>query len=176
MEKPKMWCLSALFSIQDKHVKSWQNPVHVAESQMRVLRRGIFRSDLNLPEVLEVLQHFTQRQLGFLLFIARVLKPFDHTSYLQLVTLLTISSTGPHLLSLLFPILPQWFIRALMPCSALLVAPRGRTGLQGKPVQPIPKGKTAGLGPALTQAASPCPTTLSLSIRLRRKESRKRLI
>lgn len=81
--------------------------MHVAESQMRVLRREIFRSDLNLPEVLEVLQHFTQRQLGFLLFIARVLKPFDHTSYLQLVTLLTISRTGPHLLSLLFPILPQ---------------------------------------------------------------------
>lgn len=80
--------------------------MHVGESQMRVLRREIFRSDLNLPEVLEVLQHFTQRQLGFLLFIARVLKPFDHTSYLQLVTLLTIS-TGPHLLSLLFPILPQ---------------------------------------------------------------------
>lgn len=90
-------------------------------------------------------------------------------------TLLSISSCSPHV----FPSpLPRTctVMRALMPRSALLVAPRGRTGRQGKLVQPTPMGKTARLGPALTQAASPYSTTLSLSIRLRRKESRKRLI
>lgn len=66
--------------------------------------------------------------------------------------------------------------RALMPRSALLVAPRGRKGHQGKPGRLTLMGKTAGQGPALTQAASLYPTILSLSIRLRRKESRKRLI
>lgn len=63
---------------------------------------------------------------------------------------------------------------------------RGRTGRQGRRLQPTPLVKTAGPGdpgapeapggPALTQAAGLYPTTLFLCIRLRRKESRKRLI
>lgn len=102
--------------------------------------------------------------------------PLSLVKFLPFYKPLTISSSGPHVLSFVPILAPSWLIRALMPRSALLVAPRGRTGHQGKPVQPTPMGKTARLGPALTQAASPYPTTLSLSIRLRRKESRKRLI